>query len=989
MISLQRIALFLFISFLLTGCPSDSSGPDNLPPEIQLLTEKLEYQEGEIISLAAVVSDEDGDELQISWEVIDAPFQITLEKISAQEVQLIVAKSLEQSVVVTVQVTVSDGNIDIVREVQVTITPNLEPTITYDSDTYTFQLGGALSFPVTIIDSDSENLDISWSIIDSPEGYGISSSSNVVQLTAPDVIEELVNLTAQVQVSDGYNSLTKDFLVTITPNFAPMVTAEADTYTFQLGEALSFPVTISDSDSENLDISWSIKDSPEGYGISSSSGVVQLTAPDFIEEPVNLTAQVQVSDGYNSLTKDFAISILPKDIIQVSLVYPPANALTDARSTVIRGVSSSELSSLTVNGQSVTSSDNFLSWTVSLAIEEFDTLVITPDSTIQATQVVEYKNFSRTIKHTKPFILENESLTVSGDMVYLVNDSSKQIIKQNLLTDERTIIFQATAGFDFEPEYAIVDEANNRLVIAGSLDADGQSYGLTIVALDLTSLTTTVLFQDPLDEAYNSIAFNGDNNKLLIPDWHSDGSIFEIDLTTGVKSMLYNAKIDFGIEVDRGYKLKYHNGDLLWGDVDTPTLYKINQTTEQMSVIWQETDYQTEIDDLGLSLRFFEEFIYDETANKLTLILDEGVITFNLTQLTIESFVDFNSVISPFQEVEAAYVSGRDVHFWDDDTKMLITYNLDSGEYVATGNENINIGLASRPRSIGLSNDEKSLYYTSDDTSTMYRFPIDAADNSQLETVFDLSINNATDGQPYFQLETYEPINPTESGFYMNKRYSDAGVYFFEFDTLAITNITLFEDIEPELAIDFDSHLAYTVTRTNNYDGSEWVKEVVWKRVDLDSGEVTDFSTNLDYKDTEFEYDSIDSLTLTPDGTAIIAEVDDNLLKIATSDGAVSWLSKDKVMPNLLSNNIQNYIWANDELIAINSNSNSGIYKVDQLTGEFTELSGKYEGSGATPFDFENGVYLSDLQQFFIVDNDLDAIYAIDEVTGERLIIHK
>jgi len=408
-----------------------------------------------------------------------------------------------------------------------------------------------------------------------------------------------------------------------------------------------------------------------------------------------------------------------------------------------------------------------------------------------------------------------------------------------------------------------------------------------------------------------------------------------------------------------------------------------------MSVIWQETDYQTEIDALGLSLRFFEEFIYDEVANKLTLILDEGVITFNLTQLTIESFVDFSSVISAFQEVETAYVSGRDVHFWEDDIKMLITYNLDSGEYVATGNENINIGLASRPRSIGLSSDEKSLYYTSDDTSTMYRFPIDAADNSQLETVFDLSINNATDGQPYFQLEAYAPINPTEKGFYMNKLYSDAGLYFFEFDTLAITNIALVEDIQSEFAIDFDRNLAYTVTRNNSYNGSEWVTEVVWKKVDLDSGEVTDFSANLDYKDTVFEYDRIDSLTLTPDGTAIIAEVDDNLLKVATSDGALSWLSKDKVMPNLLSNNIQNYMWANNELIAINTNFNSGIYKVDQITGEFVELSGKYEGSGTTPFDFESGVYLSDLQQFLIVDNDLEAIYAIDEVTGERLIIHK
>ncbi|ABV89162.1 hypothetical protein [Shewanella pealeana] len=989
MISSYRTALFLFTSLLLTGCPSDSSTPDNIPPEIQLLVEKTEYQEGEVISLAALASDKDGDDFQVSWLLVDAPSQVTLEKLSDYEVRLVVTAPLEQGVLVTVQVSVSDGSSEVSLQTQISITQNLAPQISYDADAYSFQLGEDLSFPVTITDSDSDDLYILWELKDSPEGYDISSSDGGVQLTAPIYIEESVSLTAVLQVSDGYNAQTKEFLVIIKPNLVPLITAETESYSFQLGEDLSFPVTVSDSDSDSLEISWTLKDSADGFGVSSSNGVVQLTTPSSIAESVSLTVQLQVSDGYNALEKEFAITLLPRDIVEVTLVYPPASAITDARSTVIRGISSFELSSLMVNGEAVTSSDNFLNWTVTLPIAELETLEITPETSVLPTQTLEYKNFERTIKHTKPFILENESLTAFGDHVYLINDSSKQIIQHNLVTDERSIIFQATADFDFEPEQAVVDEASNRLVIAGTLETAVETYGLTVVALDLASFTTTVLFQDLRYEAFNSIVFNGDNNKLLIPDWHSDGTIFEIDLTTGIKTQLYAAKSDFGIEVDRGYELQYHNGDLLWGDVGTPKLYKIDQVNDQMSIIWQGSDYQADIDSLDLSLRFYKDFIYDEQGNKLTLIIDEGAITFDLNLQIVESFADFRNLISPFEEVESAHVAGRDVHIWDEGVQMLITYNLDSGAFVASGNDSVNINLSRYPRSIALSSDEKSLYYSSDESPAMYRFPIDATDNSQLETVFDLSVNNDIDEQPNFYFEQYVTVNPVESGFYLTKDYDAGGLYFFEFDTLDIINIALIEDMQSEFAIDFDKNLAFTLTENNYYDGENWIDELFWKKINLDSGEVTDFSSNLDYIGTEFEYDRIDSLTLSPDGEALIVEMDDNLVQISTGDGSLTWFSKDKLMPNLSSNSIESLIWAGNELIAINGNANSGLYKVDQSTGEYTELSGKFVGSGATPFDFDTGVYSGALQQFFIVDYDLEAIYAIDELTGERLIIHK
>ncbi|MCL1036706.1 hypothetical protein L2750_06020 [Shewanella submarina] len=991
MISSCRAALFLFASLLLTGCPSGNSESDNLPPEVQLLVEKSEFQEGDRISLVASASDEDGDELQVSWSLLDAPSQVSLEKSSDYEAQLILTGPLEQTALVTVQVSVSDGTNESSQQAQITIAQNLPPKINYDSATYSFQQGEALTFPVSISDSDSDDLTIIWELVGSPEGYTISAQDGIATLTIPNGIEQTVSLTAVLQVSDGYTEQTQEFSITVTPNFAPVISADAESYSFQLGEDLSFAVAVSDSDSNNLAISWAIKDSPDGYGISSANGIVELTAPDDIEQSVSLTVVLQVSDGYNPVAKEFAITLLPKDIVEVTLVYPPANALTDVTSTTIRGTSSAELSSLMVNGKAVTSSDNFLNWTITLPIAELESLELVPETSVLATQTVEYQNFSRTVQHAKPFLIEHESITAFGDMVYLVNESNKQIVQQNLLTDERQIIYRATEGFDFEPEQAIVDDANNRLVMAGTLVTDVETFGLAVVALDLSSFTTSVLFQDMRGEAYNSIAFNGDTNKLLIPDWHSDGTIFEIDLISGVKSALYSSKADFGISLDRGYRLKYHNGDLLWGDVGTPRLYRIDQTTDQMTLVWQASDYQADIDSLDLSLRFYRDFLYDEAANKLTLVLYEGLITFDLNLLTVESFSDFRNLISPFEFVESAYISGRDVHIWDQDVQMLITYNLDSGEYVATGNDTVNISLPRSPRSIALSNDEKSLYYSSRELPAMYHFSVDAEDDSELETVFDLSINNATDGQPDFYFNQYVHIKPDESGFYMNKPYSDGGLYSFDFGSLSIEEVAPVAENESQLAIDFDANQAYTYTDVTSYDhdAGKWIYEIVWKKIDIANGAVTDLSTNLDYSGTEFEYRNIDSLTLTPDGLALIAVIDDNLLKIATSDGTLSWLSKDKLMPNLSSNSIQHFIWANDELVALNANANSGLYKVDLVTGEYTEISGKFAGSGATPFDFDSGVYSGALQQFFVIDYDLEAIYAIDELTGERLIIHK
>ena len=680
-----------------------------------------------------------------------------------------------------------------------------------------------------------------------------------------------------------------------------------------------------------------------------------------------------------------------KDTIQIALLYPPANALTDARVTTIRGTSSQTLPDLTVNGAAVTSADNFLSWTVTLPIAELDTLALNPATSMQldVNKKLEYKNFTRTITHSKPFLVEHESLTAFANSVYLVNESNKQVIQHNLITDERNIIFQATTDFDFEPDHAIVDDANNRLIIAGTLETDVETFGLTVVALDLTNLTTAVLFQDTRYEAFESIAFNGDNNKLLLPDWHSNGAIYEIDLTTGVKTELYSAKKDFGIKLDRGYELKYQQGDLLWGAVGSPTLHKINQATDEMSLIWQQSDYQAAIDSLGVYLRFYEDFIYDEDHNKLTLIISEGVITFDLTLMTIESYVDFASVIEGFDEVESAYILGRDVHIWDEDAQMATTYNLDNGQYTSTGNASINIALAPYPRSIGLSSDETSLYYGSDDLPAMYRLPIDASDASQLETAFDLSINNDLDGQPNFYFQPYVHIAPNESGFYMNKPYSDDGLYYFEFETLNINAVSLVEEIDEQLAIDFANNLAFTVTDDSYWDGSNFIDEIIWKKINLENGEITNIVTNQDYIGTEFDYSNIDALTLSPDGASLIAETNNNLIKISTSDGELSWLSKDQLMPNLSSTSIESLFWANDALIAINGNANSGIYKVHPSTGAFTEISGQFAGSGATPFDFDSGVYSSRLQQFFILDEDLRAIYAIDDVTGERLIIHK
>jgi len=106
-----------------------------------------------------------------------------------------------------------------------------------------------------------------------------------------------------ITVSDGTDSITQSFTVTVAePNHAPVITSTAVT-TGTAGTAYTYTVTATDPDGDTL--TYSLTTNPTGMTINSATGVITWTPTAAGSENVIIT----VSDGTDSITQSFTITV--------------------------------------------------------------------------------------------------------------------------------------------------------------------------------------------------------------------------------------------------------------------------------------------------------------------------------------------------------------------------------------------------------------------------------------------------------------------------------------------------------------------------------------------------------------------------------------------------------------------------------------------------------------------------------------------------------
>jgi hypothetical protein len=249
----------------------------------------------------ASAKDADGD--SITFTVSGTELAIT----SAGVLTFVSAPDFETKASYTATVTATDGVNETTQDITVTVTNvnDVAPVITSDA---TFSAAENQTAIGSVTATDAEGDEITFTV--SGSELAISSTGVLTFVAAPD-FETKASYTATLTVNDGANSTTQDITVTVTNvnDVAPVITSmtslSADENQLTIG-------TVTAADVEGNSFTFTVSGSE--LAITSAGVLTFVSAPDY-ETKSLYTATVTVSDGLNSSSKVFTITVNDLDEI--------------------------------------------------------------------------------------------------------------------------------------------------------------------------------------------------------------------------------------------------------------------------------------------------------------------------------------------------------------------------------------------------------------------------------------------------------------------------------------------------------------------------------------------------------------------------------------------------------------------------------------------------------------------------------------------------
>ncbi|MEM4240222.1 MAG: hypothetical protein QXM31_01525 [Candidatus Woesearchaeota archaeon] len=244
--------------------------PKNLPPVIQLASKEFKIKEGETVTINVQASDPDGDKVTISFSGwMTGPAKTTGYTDAGTHEVVIIASDGKTTVRDTVRVIVENVN--------------RLPVMGSIADV-TVKEGDKITVKPTATDPDGDKLTFSFGPPLGPDGTW--------QTTSHDVGKYMVNVT----VSDGIDSATTTFSITVQSLNKPPVIQMADTITVDESQTVKMAPIITDPEGDELTITYS------GW---MKSNTYTTTYEDSGSHLVTIT----VSDGINTVKKDVTVVV--------------------------------------------------------------------------------------------------------------------------------------------------------------------------------------------------------------------------------------------------------------------------------------------------------------------------------------------------------------------------------------------------------------------------------------------------------------------------------------------------------------------------------------------------------------------------------------------------------------------------------------------------------------------------------------------------------
>ncbi|MEM4247389.1 MAG: Ig-like domain-containing protein [Candidatus Woesearchaeota archaeon] len=244
--------------------------PKNQPPVLQLASKEFRIKEGETVTINVQASDPDGDKVTISFSGwMTGPAKTTGYTDAGTHEVVIIASDGKATVRDTVRVIVENVN--------------RQPVMGAIADV-TVKEGDKITVKPTATDPDGDKLTFSFSPPLGPDGTW--------QTTSHDVGKYTVNVT----VSDGIDSATTTFSITVQSLNKPPIIQMVDTITVDEGQTVAMAPIITDPEGDELTITYS------GW---MKSNTYTTTYEDSGSHLVTIT----VSDGINTVKKDVTVVV--------------------------------------------------------------------------------------------------------------------------------------------------------------------------------------------------------------------------------------------------------------------------------------------------------------------------------------------------------------------------------------------------------------------------------------------------------------------------------------------------------------------------------------------------------------------------------------------------------------------------------------------------------------------------------------------------------
>jgi len=266
---------------------------------------------GTAYTYAVTATDSDGDTL--TYSLTAAPTGMTINSASGVITWTPTVKNT-----FWVAVKVSDGKLHDIQIFTITVAEaNNAPVITSTAVT-TATAGTAYTYTVTATDPDDDDT-LTYSLTAAPTGMTINSATGAITWTPTAAGSENVIIT----VSDGTDSITQSFTITVAEaNHPPVITSTAVT-TATVGTAYTYTVTATDSDDGDT-LTYSLTVAPTGMTINSATGVITWTPT--TGQVGNNTVSLQVSDDGSPIeidTQNFIVEVVsaePNPIVRRALL---------------------------------------------------------------------------------------------------------------------------------------------------------------------------------------------------------------------------------------------------------------------------------------------------------------------------------------------------------------------------------------------------------------------------------------------------------------------------------------------------------------------------------------------------------------------------------------------------------------------------------------------------------------------------------------------